>query len=389
MDLEHKILIFIDLPHWQLMAKLRPFLSHDRKLLRYNITDKTGKGGLRAKTVVIKGFASTFFCTTSDTQDEQENTRMMKLYPETTPEKFMASLQLLAKKIANRRKFKAWMESHPKRQWLIERVRRIRESGVTDVEIPDPNKVLGRYLEGGRRRLTARSQRDFPRCLAMIKGSVLRNVFTRQKIDYHTILANDIDIESAFALYERISLPNELGLSVESWRVFNEILPRLPNAHVGVRGIDVLKKYFEVYGRTLSHDVLQRVILPELQSAGIVELMQDPADARQSLIRVEGDGGKVSEANEPPTDEEVTKVRTWLEQQPGKQAEYTQFEKVARGPVIQATVDRGIIRVLTVQPPLPDIPTRTIVYLNEETGAAVKEQEPMKGPEWSGDPWDV
>ncbi|MEM3462402.1 MAG: hypothetical protein QXJ15_01875 [Candidatus Bathyarchaeia archaeon] len=45
-DLEHKILVFLHQPHWMLMEKLRPLLSHDRRSLRYSITDKMEKAGL-------------------------------------------------------------------------------------------------------------------------------------------------------------------------------------------------------------------------------------------------------------------------------------------------------------------------------------------------------
>lgn len=39
-DLERKILIFLDQPHDQLLERLRPLLSHDQKELYYKITDK-------------------------------------------------------------------------------------------------------------------------------------------------------------------------------------------------------------------------------------------------------------------------------------------------------------------------------------------------------------
>lgn len=55
-DLERKILIFLDMPHDELLKKLRPLLSHDRKELEYFITDKSGKGALRTKHIIIRGF---------------------------------------------------------------------------------------------------------------------------------------------------------------------------------------------------------------------------------------------------------------------------------------------------------------------------------------------
>ena len=42
-NLERKILIFLDMPHDQLLQRLRPLLSHDQKELTYKITASKSK----------------------------------------------------------------------------------------------------------------------------------------------------------------------------------------------------------------------------------------------------------------------------------------------------------------------------------------------------------
>jgi hypothetical protein len=130
-DLEGKILIFMDQPHWMLMEKLRPLLSHDKKILRYDITDKTGKGGLRTKTVIIRGYPVVVFASAKPTQEDQERTRMWLLSPGTDEEKLIESLKLLGIKIANREAFAEWVKSQPMRTWLRESVQQIRNSRST------------------------------------------------------------------------------------------------------------------------------------------------------------------------------------------------------------------------------------------------------------------
>ncbi len=61
-DLSRKILIFLDQPHTQLLERLRPLLSHDKKEMLLKITDKSQKFGLRTKTVLLRGFPSVIFC---------------------------------------------------------------------------------------------------------------------------------------------------------------------------------------------------------------------------------------------------------------------------------------------------------------------------------------
>jgi len=86
-DLSRKILIFLDQPHTQLLERLRPLLSHDKKEIRLKITDKTQKFGLKTKTVLLRGYPSVIFCTAGLKIDEQEATRFLLLSPETNQEK--------------------------------------------------------------------------------------------------------------------------------------------------------------------------------------------------------------------------------------------------------------------------------------------------------------
>jgi hypothetical protein len=95
-NLERKILIFLDQPHDQLLQRLRPLLSHDRKELLYKVTDRGEKKGLRTKNIIIRGFLSVIFCTGSLRIDEQEATRSFALSPETSVEKIREGIFLKA-----------------------------------------------------------------------------------------------------------------------------------------------------------------------------------------------------------------------------------------------------------------------------------------------------
>jgi hypothetical protein len=222
-DLEDKILLFLDQPHWMLMEKLRPLLSHDRKVLRYDITDKTGKGGLRTKTVLIKGFPTVVFCTGKPSQEDQERTRLWLLSPEASQEKLQESLKILAKKEANRRAFKEMISKDPMRLWLMQRVQLIRQTGIKNVVIPNEDKVLKRFLSK-RNYLKPRDQRDFPRLMRLIKARALLNCFHRKKLNQDSIESNDEDEDEAFELYEKVAVSNELGLAPETYEVYEKVI---------------------------------------------------------------------------------------------------------------------------------------------------------------------
>jgi len=281
-DLESKILIFLDLPHWMLIERLRPLLSHDKRGLRYDITDKTGKGGLRTKTVVIRGFAAVIFATAKPTQEDQERTRLWLLSPEVTEEKLQESLRLLGARVAHREAWREWIDSHPLRSWLRERIRAIRATGVRDIVIPEWQSVLERFM-AKRPHLNPRFQRDWPRLLSLIKALALLNCFTRVRVGESSIMADQRDIEAAITLYEQVATANELGLSPESYRIYSQVILPLA-ANGGVSRKEILSRYFELNYRPLPDDRLRKQILPALESAGLISQQPNPEDRREILV---------------------------------------------------------------------------------------------------------
>jgi hypothetical protein len=86
-NLEKVILLFFDQPHYSLIEKLRPLLSHDRRELLYKITDKTTSGGNRTKNVIIRGYPTVIFSSAKLDLNDQERTRAVILSPETDHKK--------------------------------------------------------------------------------------------------------------------------------------------------------------------------------------------------------------------------------------------------------------------------------------------------------------
>jgi hypothetical protein len=282
-DLEGKILLFMDQPDWRLMEKLRPLLSHDRKVLTYKITDKREKAGLRTKTVELIGYPAVVFCATKPTLEDQERTRLWLLSPETTQEKLSESLRLIGEKEGNREAFRERIRRDPMRSWLGERIRLIREKKVKSVIIPNHDQVLQRFLSG-RRYLKPRDQRDFPRLLRFIKASALLNCFHRTGEGSNSIITNDEDVQEAFRLYEKVAASNELGISPETYEVYEKVIKPVASGKDGASKKDIRKRYWEVYHRPLQERRLARDILPSLESAGLITEDSDPADRRK--IRV-------------------------------------------------------------------------------------------------------
>jgi hypothetical protein len=291
-DLRHKILIFIDMPSYELLQRLRPILSHDKPELRYMITDKSQKHGLRTKNVIIKGPPSVFFCTTKLDPDEQERTRMLLLSPETSQSKLFESLELSSLRRGNFEAYRKQITEDPRRAWLAKRIHGIRGWAIREVILPqDGRTVFERFIQE-HPYLQARHQRDFPRIFSFIKAHALLNCFNREKLSEDTILANEKDIDAGFALYKEIERSNELGLSPYIHAMYEDVIEPLLRKLIrdsegesieGISKEQILKRHYEIRHKPLSPDTLKSILL-QLESVGLVKQEPDPADRRRTRV---------------------------------------------------------------------------------------------------------
>jgi hypothetical protein len=282
-DFEHKIIVFLDQPHYQLLERLRPILSHDKKELTHKIVDKVGRGKMVTKHVIVRGYPSVIFCTTKLNPDEQEKTRLILLSPSVDQEKLKESLKVLALRKSDPEKYWTKLESDPKRQWLIARVKAIRKTGLRNIVIPDPDLIYQRYHKE-HPFFKSRDQRDLPRVISLIKFHALLNCLHRNFRDYDTIEASDEDIEVGFALYNTIAEPNEHGLSPSTWNFYKNVIKPLLNADKGTSRKEIQEQHYSIYRKPISAEALRREILPELESAGLILQEPDPDDKRKSLV---------------------------------------------------------------------------------------------------------
>jgi len=100
-DLQGKILVFLEAPNFETFSKLRPVLSHDVWEISYKFTDKTSKGGpLQTMHVIIRGWPATIFCSTNERFVQDLATRSFTFTPETTEAKYKDANILTGSKIA-------------------------------------------------------------------------------------------------------------------------------------------------------------------------------------------------------------------------------------------------------------------------------------------------
>ena len=277
-DLEKKILIFLDMPHDQLLQRLRSLLSHDEREISLKITDKRDKSGLRTKNVVVRGFPTVIFCSAKFSLEDQEKTRLLLLSPETSQEKLRESIALRIERESDREAFLKTLEEDPKRKMLKERVKMIKEANIKNIIIPEDLRsfVYEQFLED-HRYLLPRHQRDISRLLALIKAHALLNFMHKERVN-DSIIAEMEDVEAGFKLYYSISEANELGLSPEIWNIYKKIEPHI--SEEGITRKDFQKIYFQEFHKPIGPKRASE-ILSVLCSCGLLLEDIDPEDRRR------------------------------------------------------------------------------------------------------------
>jgi DNA-binding MarR family transcriptional regulator len=291
-DLHQKIVIFLDMPHDMLLQRLRSLLSHDDKEIVLKITDKREKGGLRTKTVVIRGFPTVIFCSAKFGLADQEKTRLLLLSPEINQEKLRESIMLKIEKESDREAFEKRMMEDPQRNMLKQRVQAVKDAKIKYVKIPEEKRaqIYQQFLED-HNFLIPRHQRDISRLLAVIKAHALLNFMHRERVGDAIIVADE-DVIAGFKLYYGISEANEMGLSPELFNVYSKLKPYF-NDDGGLNLIEFQTAYYKEFHKPIGYDSARK-ILKTLTSVGLLTEKPDPNDRRMPRYFVFEGGVKKS-----------------------------------------------------------------------------------------------
>lgn len=281
-NLQRKILIFLDQPHALLLQHLRPILSHDKFEISIKITDRSKSAGLRTKNLIIRGYPSVIFCTAGLKIDEQESTRFLLLSPEITQEKIRQSIYEKIKKSVDSKTYNLDVESNVDRQSLIERIRAINDEGIEDIKIMNTKKIEDAFLS--KKILKSRSARDVGRVISLIKVIALLNLWHRER-DGSTITANEEDIDQALELWFSIRESQELNLPPYIYNFYLDVmLPIFSGPGLTLTRQLIMMRHYEIYEKPLPEWQLRKEILPMLETVGLIVQEPDPEDKRKMLI---------------------------------------------------------------------------------------------------------
>ena len=290
LNLEKKILIFLDQVDTQLQERLRPFMSHDDKKLPFLLTNRSKSGTNAANNGYIRGFSSTFFCSANMRMDEQEGTRAILLSPEVSQEKITAGIDLVGYRSGDTATYDEEVAKNQSRKSLIIRISYIRELDVRHIIIPEELKAGERFKATLPERKQARHQRDAKHFYSFVKTHALLNAMCREQKD-GSIVAEEQDVQAALRIWEFLGRSQSYGIPPQTLDFYDQyIVPafRLKNPSGstlnGISAKELSVYYQKTAGEILSQDLLRKQHVPVLEDAGLISYEKDPTDKRQMLI---------------------------------------------------------------------------------------------------------
>jgi len=280
-DLQGKLLVFLEPPHIETFNRLRPILSHDTWRISYRFTEKTKTNQLRTTHVVVQGWPATIFCTSEERFLRDLSTRSLTVTPSLADEKIKAA-------VTHSSDLAAYGED------LLEPdVKQVEEIHVLmdKIKVKAPKTVITPLCHELQRKIKywgKRVMRDWPHFLTLVKMNAVLNFENRPKIyagESVRLMASAEDYMTVLKFWPEIEETTITGVSGSALNVFYKLIrPLGPITNYAM----LSEKSKELYSEPLSSSTLSEYIRA-LRSVGLVDTAPDPEDKRRKVIKVLGD----------------------------------------------------------------------------------------------------
>ena len=288
-DLTNKIIVFLEAPHPETYARLRPILSHDVPEISYKFTDKK-ISGLRTVHVILRGWPATIFCTTKVKHMSELSTRSLTANPEMIEEKYHEANILSGNIAANPWKFNP--KNDKELNAISEYIHQVSKSSleIEKVVVPYGEKIGDLFPHDNPSEM--RHVRQF---LSLIKQNAILNLFNRSVLnidDKIYVLANLEDLERTIGLYSSIADATSSGVPQYILDFYSNVfipveceVKNLDENNIDfnrVRVGSLVFKHNEVYSTNISSSTVY-VYLKALREAAIIDSKKVTKDGRRKI----------------------------------------------------------------------------------------------------------
>ncbi len=313
-DLNHKILLFLDNPSTQTYELLKPIMSHDKKEIVYKTTK--GDGSLTVKETIIRGWPAVIVCSA---KNEAKNevwseiaTREIILSPNTDVTKYHAANKLTSVKMG----MPTLLTNNDKDKVITKfYVARIKDS-LTKL-CKDDNNVVFNVLHEKIANLFPHNEgitmRHLKRLMSFINIETLINANSKMKIEFkeHNKEESQIFVVTSLkSIADAIKiLGNIASIAPQKIKFYNEIFVPLIKEKITLQvsldddsqqrfvntvdppmltANEIASKYTTVYKKPVTPKQIQENYLKPLTDEGILDWKLNPENKRQYLYFISG-----------------------------------------------------------------------------------------------------
>lgn len=275
-NLDCKILGFVENPTLEVLQMLRPLLSHDKRELVYKITQHIKTGRLRTITSILKGWPAFIFAGARMPATEEYKSRWLTASPEVSPDKIKKVLEKQAEMFQEPERF------HPdeETETIKAAVRILREKYPIRVKVAFANLVAKHF-----RSRHPEDMRWFKRFLGLIQASAALHCFQREKDADGYVLASTEDLKIAYEVFKTIETSTALGLGrhlISFWLALKDRSEKLKDLDFN----DAQAAFYQAFQKTISKKRLKEDWLDPLEAAGLIDLEEAAEDKRKKVIKV-------------------------------------------------------------------------------------------------------
>jgi len=302
-DMEDKIMIFLEAPCLETWEHLRPILSHDVFEISYKFTDKTSAGSLKTNHVVIRGWPAVIYLKAGRGHEDiiwdEIQSRFTTISPKTGFDKYREAIRHMAMKkglpgpiferTLNFEEFR-WLEDVLK--CLRVRLADIKYKARKICQEVDPNMFWVPFYESIGNEFPAkegRHMRDSRRFMTLLQMSAAIDCYNRPTLNIgeaEFIVVVREDYERAVRLFFG-EAGDEIfsGLPRHVIDFFRKIPLKMFKEGAPITVAEMVKES-KKHGKPISDKTMRSRYLPLLENAGLLSSEPDPNDKRQNLWAV-------------------------------------------------------------------------------------------------------
>jgi len=274
-DMNYKIIVFLDSPRPETLSMLKTLMSHDKKRQTYKFVDKQSNGSSKTQMVQIDGWPSIVYLDTDQWHMQEISTRCFSVTPSSDKGKLKAANQL-----TSHRNSRPWDHTPTLMtklfKLLLQSIRENVEKYNLSVIIPVDD------LDAIFPATKARDMRDYVHFGQLIKAITMFHLYQRPVVtivEKQYVIATLADVKKAFGVFQQIAETTRTNTDARTLKFYHEIVEPCKD---GLKVTEATSKYNEKTDEPLGSDTI-RNMLNRLAEINYCDKQADPNNKRELI----------------------------------------------------------------------------------------------------------